>query len=60
MHRWTTIHDLSIKAALACDRDAARQALFLDPHVHDFYDIEPMLEDMLSALEPWLSKKWFE
>jgi alpha-galactosidase len=59
VQRWTTIHDLSIKAAMECDREAARQALFLDPHVTDMYDIEPMLEDMLKATEPWLPKKWF-
>ena len=59
VQRWTTIHDLSIKAAMDCDREAARQALFLDPHVTDMYDIEPMLEDMLKATEPWLPKKWF-
>lgn len=59
VERWTTIHDLSINAALKCDRDAARQALFLDPHVRDLYDIAPMLEDMLKATEPWLPKKWF-
>ncbi len=59
VERWTTIHDLSIKAALNCDRDAARQALYLDPHVRDLYDIAPMLEDMLKALEPWLPRKWF-
>jgi alpha-galactosidase len=59
IERWTTIHDLSIRAALNCDRDAARQALFLDPHVRDLYDIAPMLEDILRATEPWLPKKWF-
>jgi alpha-galactosidase len=59
VQRWTTIHDLTIRAALECDRDAARQALFLDPHVGDLYDIEPMLEDFLATLEPWLPKKWF-
>ncbi|MFH1708637.1 MAG: hypothetical protein ABIF71_12090 [Planctomycetota bacterium] len=59
VHRWTAIHDLSIKAALECDRDAARQALFLDPHVRDMYDIAPMLEDFLTALRPWLPAKWF-
>ena len=51
VQRWTTIHDLSTRAALECDRDAARQALFLDPHVADMYDIEPMLEDLLRALD---------
>jgi len=59
VERWTTIHDLSIKAALECDRDAARQALFLDPHVSDMYDIAPMLEDFLKALESWLPAGWF-
>jgi alpha-galactosidase len=60
VQRWTTIHDLSIAAATECDRDAARQALFLDPHVRDLYDIEPMLEDMLEATRPWLPEGWFK
>lgn len=59
VQRWTTIHELSIQAALNCDRDAARQALFLDAHVSDLYDIEPMLEDLLRALKPWLPEGWF-
>lgn len=60
VHRWTTIHDLSIKAAMECDRDAAMQALFLDPHVTDMYDIPQMLDDFLNALEPWLPRGWFK
>ncbi len=59
VQRWTTIHDLSIKAALHCDRDAAHQALFLDAHVTDMYDIPAMLQDFLAALEPWLPRGWF-
>jgi alpha-galactosidase len=59
VQRWVTIHDLSIRAALECDREAARQALFLDPHVGDLYDIAPMLEDMLKATEEWLPRGWF-
>ena len=59
VERWCTIHDLSISAALACDRDAARQALFLDPHVKEIFDIEPLLEDLLLANKKWLSDKWF-
>jgi len=58
--QWVAIHELSIQAAILCDRDAARQALFLDPHMNDFFDIAPMLEDMLAALEPWLPGKWFK
>jgi alpha-galactosidase/6-phospho-beta-glucosidase family protein len=57
---WSTIHDLSIKAAMNCDRQAAMQALFLDPHVRDMYDIEPLLEDILQATRPWLPEKWFK
>lgn len=57
--QWTAIHELSIQAAMLHNRDAARQALFLDPHMSDFYDIAPLLEDMLKALEPWLPKQWF-
>jgi alpha-galactosidase len=59
VQRWVTIHDLSIRAALERDRAAGRQALFLDPHVTDMYDIDPMLEDLLTALEPWLPGEWF-
>ena len=60
VQRWTTIHELSIAAAMQCSRDAARQALFLDPHVRDMYDIEPMLEDILEATRPWLPAGWFK
>jgi alpha-galactosidase len=56
---WTAVHDLSIKAAMNCDRQAAKQALFIDPHVTDMYDIDGLLEDMLTALKPWLPEKWF-
>ena len=60
VQRWTTIHELSVAAAMECDRDAARQALFLDPHVRDLYDIAPMLEDILEATRPWLPTGWFK
>jgi hypothetical protein len=30
----------------------------LDSHVTDIYDIEPMLEDFVVALEPWLPRGW--
>ncbi|NRA37887.1 MAG: hypothetical protein HRU15_07095, partial [Planctomycetes bacterium] len=58
VERWTCIHDLSIKAAVDCDRDAARQALFLDPHIKDPRDIDPMLDDFIAVLEPWLGTGW--
>ena len=57
--RCTTIHELTVKAAKDCDRDAALQALFLDSHTLDMYDIEPMLEDFLTVLKPWMPEKWY-
>jgi alpha-galactosidase len=60
VHNWVSIHDLSIRAALECDRDLARQALFLDPHVQDMYDIPPMLEDLIQATKPWMPAKWYK
>jgi alpha-galactosidase/6-phospho-beta-glucosidase family protein len=55
---WTAIHELSIKAALECNREAARQALFLDPHVGDLYDINGIVEDFIGALREWLPAGW--
>ncbi|MBA3710297.1 MAG: hypothetical protein H0W83_15920 [Planctomycetes bacterium] len=59
VQRWTAVHDLTIRAAVDCDRAAAMQALMLDPHVTDLYDIAPMLEDFLTALEPWMPRGWY-
>lgn len=58
VQRWTSIHDLTIKAALDCDRAAARQALFLDAHTSDMYDIDPLLEEFLRELAEWLPDGW--
>ena len=60
VQRWVTIHELTIQAALNCDREAAHQALFLDAHVTDMYDIPSMLEDFLGALEPWMPRGWYQ
>ena len=56
LSQWTAIHELTIKASLEGDREAARQALFLDPFVRDMYEIDPMLDDFISALGKWLPK----
>lgn len=59
VERWCAIHDLNIRAALGCDRQLAKQALMLDPFVRDLYDIEPLLEDFLNYLEPWMPRGWY-
>lgn len=60
VYNWATIHELSYQASLNFDRQAAKQALFLDPHVHDMYDIDPMLDDFLAALKPWMPRQWYK
>jgi len=59
VQRWVTIHELSIRAAMHCDRDAAHQALFLDAHTQDLYDIPLLLDDFLKCLEPWMPRGWY-
>ena len=58
VQRWTAIHDLTIQAALKCDKQAALQALLLDPHVRELSDVEPLLNDLIATLEPWLPQAW--
>jgi alpha-galactosidase len=56
LQQWTAVHELSIQAALKCDREAARQALFLDPHMTDMYKIDPFLDDFVERLGKWLPR----
>jgi len=56
LQQWTAVHELSIQAALNADRDAARQALFLDPHVTDMYAIDALLDDFIDRLGKWLPR----
>jgi alpha-galactosidase len=58
VQRWTTIHELSIRAAIDCNREAAHQALLLDPHVTDIYDIESLFSEFLRVLAPHLPTGW--
>ncbi|MCJ8332023.1 MAG: hypothetical protein HRT89_21885 [Lentisphaeria bacterium] len=58
VQRWTTIHQLSIDAAMTGDRQLACQALFLDPHVREFDDIEPLLDDLINQSRDWLPDHW--
>ncbi|MHC4714091.1 MAG: family 4 glycosyl hydrolase [Planctomycetota bacterium] len=53
---WTTIHELSYRAALEGDRDAARAALLLDPHVADMGDIDGLFDDMVRRLGRWMPR----
>ncbi len=53
---WTTIHELNYRAALEGDRDAARQALVLDPHVKDISHVDPILDDIIDRLGQWMPK----
>lgn len=53
---WTAVHELTYRAALEGDMEAARQALFLDPHVVDKDDIDSLLGDLIERLADWLGQ----
>jgi alpha-galactosidase/6-phospho-beta-glucosidase family protein len=54
LQQWTTIHELSYRAAIDGDWQAARGALALDPHVRDMNIIDDMLGDFVKRLGRWM------
>ncbi len=49
MRREIDIQELTVEAAVSGDRNAALQALLLDPHVHSYAQAQHMLDDLLRA-----------
>jgi alpha-galactosidase len=49
MQREVTIQELVVQAAVNGDRNAALQALLLDPNVHSYAQATHLLDDLLSA-----------
>ncbi len=56
LQTWTTIHELSYRAAIEGDRRAARQALTLDPHVRSIRQIDGLLDDFCKRLGRWMPR----
>lgn len=49
MRREIEIQELVVEAAVKGDRNAALQALLLDPHIHSYAQATHLLEDLLTA-----------
>ncbi len=54
MQREVAIQELVVEAAVKGDRNAALQALLLDPNVHAYAQAEHMLDELLSAHRKYL------
>ena len=54
MRREIDIQELVVEAAVRGDRNAALQALLLDPHVHSYAQARHMLDDLLRAHAKYL------
>ncbi len=54
MHREVEIQSLVVEAAVKGDRNAALQALLLDPHIHSYAQATHLLDDLLRAQAPYL------
>lgn len=54
LQQWSAIHELTYRAALEGDRQAAREALVLDPHVKSIRDIDSVLDDFIKRLGRWM------
>ncbi|MFN3704900.1 MAG: hypothetical protein ACK4WM_02740 [Thermoflexales bacterium] len=54
MHREVEIQSLVVEAAVKGDRNAALQALLLDPHIHSYAQATHLLEDLLRAQAAYL------
>jgi alpha-galactosidase len=54
LQQWTAIHELSYRAAIDGDWQAARSALALDPHVGDMQIADALLADFVKRLGKWM------
>jgi alpha-galactosidase len=53
-------HELTVEAAVACDRKLLRRAMLTDPIVNSIGDADAIVEEMLAAQWEALPKGWFE
>jgi alpha-galactosidase/6-phospho-beta-glucosidase family protein len=54
MRREVEIQELVVQAGVHGDRNAALQALMLDPHIHSYAQATHLLDDLLKAHAKYL------
>lgn len=52
-------YELTVDAAILCDRSLATQSLLLDGYVRSVVEAGELLEEMLKAEEEWLPRGWY-
>jgi alpha-galactosidase len=53
-------HELTVEAAVKCDRALLRRAMLTDPIVNSISDADAIIRDMLEAQRTVLPKGWFQ
>ncbi len=59
-HQVLDTHELTVEAAVTCDRKVLRRAMLTDPIVNSISDADAIIEEMLAAQREALDPRWFE
>ncbi|MHC4916200.1 MAG: family 4 glycosyl hydrolase [Planctomycetota bacterium] len=59
-HQVLDTHELTVEAAVTCDRKVLRRAMLTDPIVSSIPDADAIVEDLLEAEREALPEGWFE
>src|SRR5262249_40874883 len=60
LRRQVATQELTVEAAVRCDRDLARDAFALDPLAGrgDLHDLDAMVDELLAGTRRWLPEQW--
>ena len=59
-HQVLDTHELTVEAAVSCDRKLLRRAMLTDPIVNSVADADAIIEELLAAERAALPAGWFE
>ena len=59
-HQVLDTHELTVEAAVTCDRTVLRRAMLTDPIVNSIPDADKITEELLEAERDALPEAWFE
>jgi len=59
-HQVLDTHELTVEAAVTCDRKLLRRAMLTDPIVNSISDADAIIEEMLAAQREALDPRWFD